>query len=421
MKMDGSSPHATMLDTASEVVGKRRKRATKQISAKALLLVLPLVAFLLVFFVTPIAEMLYRSIDNRAVAETMQRTHVALANWNRKVLPDEKACLALVADLRESRQKDTLGAIGRELGYEYSSINRLLLKTARRVDVGASLCMEQLAKVDPEWENLAVWETLKDRTGALTNTHLLASFDLHQNAQGEVVQKPEEQRIYVELYKRTLYVGVAVTLIVLIMGFPLAHLLANASGRRANVLMMCILLPFWTSLLVRSTSWIVLLQRDGPLLDLLAWLHLIDGHNRPQLVYTLFASLVAISHILLPIMVLSLYSVMKSIPKDFVRASLSLGASPLRTFWSVYIPQVAPGIATGSVLVFISSLGIYITPALVGGSSGQVIGNMIAYHMQRSLNWGLAASLSGVLLITVCVVLFMLNRVVGLEKMGAAK
>ncbi|SHK50617.1 MAG: ABC transporter permease [Paraburkholderia sp.] len=420
--MNGSATEVALPIDIKASTANPAQRALRRARVKAFLFVLPLLAFLCIFFVAPIAQMLSRSIDNRSISDVLPRTHRALAEWDRKSLPGEQACRALIADLNQAREQERLGPVARELGYQRSGINRVLFKTARRIgeEAGTS-CMDRLSSIDTAWTQLSVWATLKDQTGAVTSAHLLGSFDARLDTEGHIVEQPEDQRIYVELYKRTAIVGLAVTAIVLLMGFPLAHLLANASGRIASVLMMCVLVPFWTSLLVRTTSWIVLLQRDGPLLDLLASLKLIDGQNRPQLAYTMFASLVAISHILLPIMILSLYSVMKGVPKDYVRASLSLGASPLRTFWSVYLPQVAPGIATGSVLVFITTLGVYITPALVGGSSGQMIGNMIAYHMQSSLNWGLAAGLSAVLLVAVWLVFYVFNRVVGLEKMGVAK
>jgi putative spermidine/putrescine transport system permease protein len=297
------------------------------------------------------------------------------------------------------------------------------MKTARRAGVAMINvdCMQGLAKIDAQWGQSAVWSALKSRTSAFSSENLLNSFDLRHGKDGRIERQPSDQRLYLQLYKRTAEVSVAVTLISLLLAFPLAHLIASTSSKVSGYLMTLVLVPFWTSLLVRTTAWLVILQREGPLLDFLVWLRLIDNADRPQLAYTTFASLIAMSHIMLPVMVLCLYSVMKGLSKDYVRASLSLGAGPIKTFFSVYIPQVMPGIATGCALVFISTLGFYVTPALVGGSQGQMVGNMIAFHMQNSLNWGLAASLSATLLVAVLVVIVAFNRVVGLNKLGLAK
>ena len=159
--------------------------------------------------------------------------------------------------------------------------------------------------------------------------------------------------------------------------------------------MIMVLLPFWTSRLVRTTSWIVLLQTEGVLNDIAVWVGVISDDNRLQMIYNMTGTVVAMVHILLPFMVLPLFSVMKTISPSYVRAAKSLGATPSRAFWTVYFPQTVPGIGAGSLLVFILSIGYYITPALVGGRTGQLISNFIAYHMQSSLNWGLAAALGG--------------------------
>jgi putative spermidine/putrescine transport system permease protein len=185
----------------------------------------------------------------------------------------------------------------------------------------------------------------------------------------------------------------------------------------SNLLMIMVLLPFWTSLLVRTTSWIVLLQKEGVLNDIMVWVGIIGDEHRLQMIYNMTGTVVSMVHILLPFMVLPLYSVMKTISPTYVRAAQSMGATPVRAFWKVYFPQSVPGIGAGAILVFILSIGYYITPALVGGRTGQLISNMIAYHMQKSLNWGLAAALGGLLLAGVLALYWLYNRLVGIDNM----
>jgi putative spermidine/putrescine transport system permease protein len=151
--------------------------------------------------------------------------------------------------------------------------------------------------------------------------------------------------------------------------------------------------------------------------DIAVWLGIIGDENRLQMIYNMNGTVVAMVHILLPFMVLPLFSVMKTISPSYMRAAKSLGATPARAFWTVYFPQTVPGIGAGSILVFILSIGYYITPALVGGRTGQLISNFIAFHMQKSLNWGLAAALGAILLAGVLALYWLYNRVVGIDNM----
>ena len=212
--------------------------------------------------------------------------------------------------------------------------------------------------------------------------------------------------------------SLAITILCLILGYPIAHLIAHAPARRANLLLALVLVPFWTSLLVRTTSWIVLLQTQGVINDLLVALGLVADDGRLSMIYNMTGTLVAMTHVLLPFMVLPLYSVMRSIPRLHMSAAASMGATPAQAFRRVYWPQTLPGVGAGSLLVFILAIGYYITPALVGGSSGQLISNMVAYHMQTSLNWGLAAALGAVMLAGVLVLYLLYDRLVGVERMS---
>ncbi|MCY3839419.1 MAG: ABC transporter permease, partial [Gammaproteobacteria bacterium] len=178
-----------------------------------------------------------------------------------------------------------------------------------------------------------------------------------------------------------------------------------------------VLVPFWTSLLVRTTAWIVLLQNQGVVNDILVLLGIVPDNERIAMIYNMTGTFVTMTHVLLPFMVLPLYSVMRSIPARHMDAAASLGATPMQAFRRVYWPQTLPGVGAGSLLVFILAIGYYITPALVGGQSGQLISNMIAYHMQTSLNWGLAAALAAILLLAVIGLYVLYDRVVGIDRM----
>ena len=208
-----------------------------------------------------------------------------------------------------------------------------------------------------------------------------------------------------------------VTAICLLLAYPVANLLAGLPPRKANLLMVLVLLPFWTSLLVRTTAWIVLLQKQGVINDILVGAGMVSDENRIALIYNQAGTLIAMSHVLLPFMILPIYAVMKTVPPTYMRAAASLGATPLTAFLRVYLPQTMPGVGAGVILVFILSLGYYITPALVGGDSGSLISNMIAYHMQKSLNWGLAAALSTLLLAGVLVLYWLYDRIIGINNL----
>jgi putative spermidine/putrescine transport system permease protein len=247
--------------------------------------------------------------------------------------------------------------------------------------------------------------------------HYVAAFDRRFDVDSRIVPRPEVRRIYVIIWLRTLWVSLLVTGLCLVLGYPVAYLLASLPLRISNLLMICVLLPFWTSLLVRLMSWIVLLQKQGVVNDILVWAGLVADENRIRMVYNMTGTLVAMTQILMPFMILPLYSVMKGISPAYMKEGQSLGAGPFRAYWQIYVPQTVPGIGAGAILVFILAIGYYITPALVGGGTGQLIGNFIALHMSKTLNWGFAAALGAILLAGVLAIYWLYNRVVGIENM----
>jgi putative spermidine/putrescine transport system permease protein len=195
-----------------------------------------------------------------------------------------------------------------------------------------------------------------------------------------------------------------------------AHLLETLPIRQSNMLMILVLFPFWTSLFVSTTSWMILLQSQGVLNDALVGLGM-DDANRIQMMYNEFGTVVAMTHILLPFMILPLYSVMRPINPSYVRAARSLGATSWTAFRRIYFPQTVPGIGAGALLVFILSVGYYITPALVGGADGTLISNLIAFHMLSSLNWSLAAALASLLLGGILILYWLYDRLVGIDNL----
>lgn len=387
---------------------------------RALMLVLPLLAFLTVTFVLPILDMLYRSVDNRIVESVLPQTTVAIQAWdmNSTELPDESVFKALVLDVQAAYADKTLGRVGRRLNYEKPGMSSLFRKTGRQARlITEAPFKEQLLKVDKRWHDISVWRLIHRESGALTGGYFLASSDLRLDDRGEIARQPEPRRIYVSLFYRTLWMSLLITVLCLLLGYPVAYLLTSLPARTSNLLMILVLLPFWTSLLVRTTSWIALLQTQGVLNDLLVFVGLISEEARLQMIYNKIGTIVAMTHILLPFMILPLYSVMKTIPASYMQAARSLGASPFTAFVRVYMPNTVPGIGAGSILVFILSIGYYITPALVGGRTGTFISNFIAVHISETLNWGLAAALGVILLALVLVLYLLYDKIVGVSNM----
>lgn len=391
------------------------QKAERRKTIRSIMLTVPLVCFILLTFAFPILEMLYRSVDNRVIPQTLPDTIQALESWDYRGQPHPEVIAAFSHELLGLYQSKTLPKIANRMNIEVSGMRSLMMKTGRKLSRLESLpaSMTELSKLDKRWAETKYWAAFKNLSGAITLSHYLAALDMQVNEFGEIEAQPEKRQIYVDLFFKTFWMSVLITLICLVMAYPVAYLLANLPDKRANLLLIVVLLPFWTSLLVRTTSWIVLLQNQGVINDLLIWSGLTS--ERIQMIHNTFGTVVSMVHILLPFMILPLYSVMKGISPTYFRAARSLGATPLVAFAKVYMPLTLPGIGAGALLTFILSIGFYITPALVGGRSGQMISNMIAYHMQTSLNWGMAGALGGLLLFVVLALFYVFNRFVGIN------
>ncbi|TRW96788.1 ABC transporter permease [Paracoccus sp. M683] len=424
-----SDPHAASapggdandgpLTTADgQPLGRALRRSQRRAKRRAFLLVLPLLAFILITFVVPIAQMLQRSFYNDGFSANMPQLSAWFAATERGTDPDDAAWAALAADLTATAEARTIGVVGTRINYDMAGTRSLFTSTGRKVRDGIEPpYREALLEIDEKWGNPRLWSVMREASSPVTTNFYLASLDRTRDDDGNITMAPENQQVYVMLFQRTFGLSLLITVATFVLGFPIAHLLATLPMRRANLLMILVLLPFWTSLLVRTTSWIVLLQQQGVVNDLLIWAGIIDANGRLQMIYNRTGTIIAMTHILLPFMILPLYSVMRTINPSYVRAARSLGATSWTAFRRIYFPQTLPGLGAGALLVFILAVGYYITPALVGGSSGQLISNMIAMHMTDTLNWSMAAALAALLLGSVLALYWIYDRLVGIDNL----
>ncbi|EAR08044.1 ABC transporter permease [Reinekea blandensis] len=491
------------------------QRALRAQKIRAFLLVVPLLVFVLITFLAPIADMLYRAVDNRIVSETLPRTVEALSDWeeSENEPPEEDVFIALYYDLFFAAENKIHTRLGSRLNYQETGMSSLFRRTGRRVDrfdtdeltdafidfdprwedpthwitlsehpefanqlpetagvwddwtqlliaeedelseeepedliyfalyrdlnnIGQPVALmdnwsetvsaaqsfepvslrEQFADADEDWLLPSVWGTIKRFSPTITDGYLLNAVDMQKTADG-IEAQPESRQIYGLLFGRTLFMSLVITISSILLAYPISYFLTSLPMRKANLLLILVLLPFWTSLLVRTSAWKVLLQQQGVINDLLVWVGLVDDANRLVMMNNQTGTIIAMTHILLPFMILPMYSVMRTIPPSYVRAAKSLGATNWTAFWRVYFPQSVPGIGAGSILVFIMAIGYYITPAIVGGTEGIFISNRIAYHISSSLNWGLASALGGILLLAVVILYWLYDKFVGIDNL----
>ena len=344
----------------------------------------------------------------------------ALETWDGQSAPDESLFAALYKDLN-SAQKILSGKSSTRMNYEepgWKGIIRTSLRKFKTIE--GPPYRDAMIKANKGWGEVRFWQSLVLMKDARTMGYYLNAFDRRYDVDKNIILRSEERRVYVMLWWRTLILSLIVTVGCLVLSYPVAHLLATLPLRYSNLLMICVLMPFWTSLLVRIVSWMVMLQQEGVINDALVWTRLISDENRLPMMYNFTGTVIVMIQILLPFMILPIYSVMKTIPPSYMRAAQNLGAAPSLAFLRVYMPLTLPGVGAGVILVFIVAIGYYITPELVGGKDGRLIGNMIAYHMQKSLNWGLGAAMGTVLLAAILVLYWVYDKIVGVDnlKMG---
>ena len=395
-------------------------RALRVQKTRALMLIAPLLVFVLISFIFPIGQMLWRSVQNEIVSETIPLTIEALKSWDAATgeLPEEPVYAAFAQDMFVAVEAKKHTRLGTRLNYEKTGISSLFRKSGRGVkkwDPEADgPFKEKFIELHEGWGDIEIWRTIQTHARKVTPGYFLNAVDMQLTPDGAAAQ-PESKRVLIKLFVRTLIMSMVIMGSCILLGYPVAWLLANLPTRKANVLMILVLLPFWTSLLVRTSAWKVMLQQQGVINDVLVWLGMVDDANRLVMINNQTGTIIAMTHILLPFMILPMYSVMQTIQPTYLRAAKSLGATNWTAFWRVYFPQSIPGIGAGSILVFILSIGYYITPEIVGGTKGVFISNQIAFHIRSSLNWGLAAALGTILLVVVLGLYWCYDKIVGID------
>ena len=395
----------------SGVVGafQRRARASKRRRVvRTWLTLLPPVLFVLVTFAVPIVSVLYRAVEGVASAD-LPNAASALGRWDGNTLPDPGIVTAVACDIK-ARSTPEIADAARELNTRLSGYRSLLLRTKRELDSSnAPIGAGTLAAIDPRWSDLAYWRILLEATRSITPYYILAALDLRQSTRNGIERAPEDRRIYLAFVGTTFWICFVVTLCCAVIGYPVAYVMAQAAPRVENILIFGLLIPFWTSVLVRTAAWVIVLQPNGLVNALLKRLGVIS--TPLTLIYNRFGLYVAMIHVLLPFMILPIYSVMKSIPPNMMQAACSLGATPLAGFRQVYLPLSLPGLSAGVLMTFVLGLGYYITPALVGGAGEQMESGLIARFALGEANWPMAAAIAVVLLLMTAMAFLVLSRV----------
>ena len=410
---------APALPAAADLQALRRQLAgaDRRRKWRAFSLTLPLLLFLLLTFLVPIATLLKRAVENPEVANALPRTVVALQGWQREGTPETEAFAAVVKDLGALPDRSDAGALARRLNSEAPGARSLVMNTFKALPLQGAVTPADtkaaLLALDERWGETKYWRAIAKNGSRWTPDYLLTSVDLRRDVQGAIERVDPEQRVFGRILLRTFEISAIVTLWALLLGYPLAYWLSTLPARQANVLMILVLVPFWTSILVRVAAWIVLLQSEGLVNHALIDLHLIE---KPlALLFNRTGVIIAMVHILLPFMILPLYSVMKGVPPTYLRAAVSLGSPPLAAFFRVYVPQTYPGIGAGALLVFILSIGYYVTPALLGGADDQMLSYYIAQYTNVTVNWGMACALGAMLLAATLVLYAIYRRVTKTE------
>jgi putative spermidine/putrescine transport system permease protein len=387
-------------------------------SLRPFALATPLLLLLFFSFGAPIVALLSRAVYEPTIANALPRTIAALGQDPGAGVPDEPVFLAFAADLKEAQAQGSVQEFAKSLNTRLSGARSQVLRIARNAGRDQAPSKEAMIKTAPLLGEPRFWAAIREGENRFTSFFLLSAFDLRWTDQGTIGAVPADEAIFVRVFGRTFLIATIVTLSTLALAFPLAYLMTNLRPAIAGIVLVLVLLPFWTSILVRTAAWTVILQKYGLLNDLLLWLGLTS--QRLELMYSRTGLIIAMTHIQLPFTLLPIYSVMRSVLPSQLRAAQSLGAPPFAAFWRVYLPQVMPGVLAGCLLTFILCLGYYITPVLIGGASDQLISNFIANYVNAELNWEMAAALSFVLLASTLGLYVTMTRFLGLDlfKMG---
>jgi putative spermidine/putrescine transport system permease protein len=362
----------------------------------AFVLVLPMAVFLALFFAWPLLTVLVEAVSDPAVGQALPLTARELSGWDRKSPVSPAMHTALIRDLRALDDPQRLGDVVRRLNSARPGFRTLMNRTVTALGA-ESAPPGDLAAIDRRWGDVDYWRVIAETLSPYTDRNLLAALDLTRDEAGAVVSMDAGVSVNRTILARTFAVSAAVTVLCFAIGLPYAMLLASASGGWRQVLLAAVLLPLWTSILVRTAAWYILLQDRGLINEALTAMGAI--REPVPLIFNRLGVVIAMTHVLLPFMVLPIYSVLVAIPRNLMRAAAALGADPLRAFWRVLLPLSLRGAASGALLVFMAAIGYYITPALIGGPTDQMISSVIAFYAIGSANWGMASALGIVLLV----------------------
>jgi putative spermidine/putrescine transport system permease protein len=391
-------------------------QAQRKAKWRAFFLVAPLLAFVVLTFVFPILKMLERSVYHDGFSANAPTLTAWFAEHPAGAEVTEEAYAALVTDLAQMQKVKAAGEAGSRINYTVPGTISMFKSGARAAGKMVPPFKDALIANNKMWGDPLVWVAMRNASSPWTSDFYMVSTDMKRTVDGGLERVEDNQRIYVYLFVKTFGLSMVITVLCLLLAFPIGHLLAVLPMAKSNLLMILVLLPFWTSLLVRTSSWIAILQEQGIINDLMVWIGVIGDDGRVRMIYNQLGTIIVMTHILLPFMVLPLYSVMRVIPPSYARAARSLGATSWTTFRRIYLPQTLPGIAAGSLLVFILAVGYYITPALVGGADGQLISNLISFHMNKA-NWSMAAALAAILLGAVLILYWLYDQLIGIDRL----
>src|SRR5438445_2875559 len=274
-----ASLHAALASVDQDAAGLRRalRRSRRREQLRAAALMLPLFVFLAACFVVPIGAMLLRGVIDADIARILPAVTAALKSWDGRDLPPESAYAALIADIRAAREGGTLASAATRLNYDVPGFRSLLFTTGRQLPAELSgSSRETLIGIDPKWGERETWAAIRRAGGPVTDFYLLGALDLRRDADNSITGAPPEQRVFRDVLGRTLWISAMVTLVCLALGYPVAYVIAAQPAGRAGLLLFLVLLPFWTSLLVRTAAWVVLLQKEGVLNSLFLSLGIIN-------------------------------------------------------------------------------------------------------------------------------------------------
>lgn len=407
-------------DRAHAELMRALRRVNLRRHLSALLLVAPLAIFNFVIFVMPVASMMMHAVESPEIVDALPDTTAVLRHWNKESAVPDEAFRALMQDIERNGGDNDAGKAAGRLNSQQEGFRSLFSNTSGALPFGEhddtlapATIREKFVEIDKRWADPAFWQAIARNASPYTSQYLLATMDLRHDSGGGLVSVAGTASAYRQIFGRTFVISACVTVAALLLGYPLAYWIATMPARRANLVMILVLLPFWTSILVRICAWIVLLQGAGVVNQALMGLGAIA--HPLSLLFNRTGVLISMTHILLPFAILPLYSVMRSVPDTYVKAAISLGSHPFGAFWKVYFPQTLSGVGAGGLLVFISALGYYITPALLGGAGDQMVSYYVAYFTNVALNWGMACALGAILLAITLILFAVYRRIVGTE------